>query len=312
MLEGMTFAGLDVTMDMVDAVEVYLNAIRNLSTEDYPYRWIEERLPISSIHPDMFGTPDFAAYSERDEHLIIGDAKFGWQTVEPGWQGRCYAIGKTAELEDLGFTISKITNFICQPQDTEQPVKIEVFDRKALKDFEKQLRKATKGNASKAGDWCKYCPRANVPGLCDTLDRYVREAIDPALSQPVGSFPATAEKLTAEECGALLDKQEVVGIWFKAVARFAKHLAMLGDTIPGYELVESKGHRKYKNPEDAERVLHGEFGDDIYEPRQLRSPKAIEDRWPRAKVLMKGTNDMPGLTVRPSLGQVFKKKGKEE
>jgi hypothetical protein len=144
------------------------------------------------------------------------------------------------------------------------------------------------------------------------LDRYVREAIDPALKQPVGSFPTLAEKMTAEECGALLDKQEAVGIWFKAVARFAKHLAILGDTIPGYELGESKGHRKYKNPEDAERVLHSEFGDDIYEARQLRSPKAIEDKWPRAKVLMNGTKDTAGLTVRPSLGQVLKKKGKEE
>lgn len=309
LLEDIEFHGLTPTTDMVEAAAVYVTAIRDLLDRDPSYNqmWIEDRVYMPSIHEEMSGQLDCAIFSELKEHLIIGDAKFGWELVEPGWQGRSYAIGKVAELEDLGYTISKITHFICQPADKHEPIKLEVLTREELRSHEKTLKKATKGKSIKAGDHCKYCPRAAVPGLCAALEGMATEAI-PNDMHSVQDFDEMIVEMTPQQVADVLDRQEAFKIWFAACANWAKRLLLLNTDVPGYYLHDGQGNRSYIDANVAEKVLLEKYGDGIYEARTLRSPAQIEKIWPNAKVLMNGHGDQPGLCTRPKTGYTLKRK----
>jgi hypothetical protein len=303
LLMDMSFAGLRVTTDMVEAADVYVNAIRDLMTRDPSYNMLDLELRVSmpEIHEDMEGTLDARLYSEAKKHLIVGDAKFGWKVVEAAgnWQLRSYAIGATQDLEDLGYEVERITCFICQPTDKFEPVKTVEYSRKDLKQFIRQMKQATKGNAVQAGDHCEYCQRAH---MCETLEAYVQEVVQEASQHDVGQYDAILATKSPEQIADILNRSEAVKVWFGAVAGWAKQIMLLGGDVPGYMLYDGQGNRRYIDAGNAEKVLKAKFGDDIYEPLVLRSPAQIENIWPAAKVVMKE------LTERPRSGLKLKRK----
>lgn len=300
LLMDMAFAGLTVTTDMVEAADVYVNAVREvLRNPDYGMLELEARVHMPTIHEDMYGTLDCRIFSERKKHLIIGDAKFGWERKDATtWQLRAYAVGACNDLEDQGYEVETITCFIVQPLDTFEQVKLVTYTRAEVKKFAAQMKKATKGNAIQAGTHCKYCQRAPV---CQALQDFSEEAFAPVVDD-VQDIRATVSNLTPAQINTILNRQEAVGIWFAAVAAYAKQLAMLGEKFEDWELSQGQGNRRYKDTNEAERLLLNRFGDGIYEPRVLRSPAQIEKIWPKAKVIMKE------LTERPKSGQVLKRK----
>lgn len=301
LLAEMSFHGLEVTDDMVDAAQVYVDHVRALQNVDPSYNqiWFESRVYIEDVDDDMYGTLDVALFSEAKRHLIVGDAKFGWEIklAEGNWQLRSYAIGKTRELEDLGYEVERITCFICQPPDEFNPIKTVEYTREQLHKFARFMKQAKKGNAVKAGDHCKRCRRAHI---CETFDRYVTETIDEALNNPVDEFNRLVTAKTPQEISDILKKQAAVNTWFAALSGWAKQIILLGGEIPDYELKAGKGNRVYTEPDVAEKTLLERYGEGIYAPRKVRSPAQIEKIWGKeAKVLLNGTKEEPGLTHRP-------------
>lgn len=304
------FHGVTVTTDMVEAADVYVDTVRELmKDETYNIMELESRVYVQEIHEDMYGTLDVRLFSEAKRHLIIGDAKFGWEIVEAAgnWQLRSYAIGAVRELEDQGYEIDTVTVFICQPADKEHPYKWTTYNRSELKGFAKTLRRATKGSTLKPGSWCRYCRRSTACTGPGSLDEYARGVLPYELHTPE-DFDDLIARQTPEKVAEILDRQEVVKIWFAAAAAWAKQLMILGRDVPGYCLRDSQGNRDYRDINASERVLHAEYGDDIYEPRVLRSPAQIEKVFPGAKILLNGTDEFPGLTHRPQYGQKLKKR----
>lgn len=299
LLQGKEFFGLPVTMEMVEAADVYVSYARELMADHrYQHRWFEERVYMPDIDEEMYGTLDFCVFSEQLRHVIIGDAKFGWNIRQPNiWQLRCYAVGKVRELEDLGFEVERITCFICQPSDEFEPVKDIDYTRKEVKSHARQLKKAKTGNAAVAGDHCKYCPRAH---FCSTLEDYVQEAIGGVENLSNKGMEAEIVRRTPEEVAEILDRRDAVKVWFGAVASWAEQLLLTEAVVPEYYMHTPLGHRAYRNPEEAEKILLEEFGQGIYEERKLRSPAKIEKIWKKdAKLLLNGDGDAPGLTHRP-------------
>lgn len=299
------FHNRDVTVPMVENASVYLRYVRETYI-DQGYEWyVEHHVEAPSIHEDCYGTTDFRAFSEAKKHLAMVDYKSGHTIIQPTtYQLAIYAYGEVETLLDMGYEIELISCVIVQPADEAEPVKEHHYSVKALRALARKLKEATKGSAAKAGDHCKYCPHAHY---CETLANYANEVLPGYMHAPE-DFNEMVAKLTPDMLAEILDRQAAVGIWFAAVANWATQLAILGTEIPGYELKEGQGHRRYSDAAHAESVLKAEFGDDIYEPRVLRSPAQIEDIWPKAKSLMKGRPGKPGLTYRPKLGQRLKRK----
>jgi hypothetical protein len=305
LLDDRTFHNRDVTVSMVENASVYVRHVRETYI-DRGYEWfVEHHVEAPGIHEDCYGTTDFRAFSEARKHLAMVDYKSGHTIVQPTtYQLAIYASGEVETLLDMGYDIQTISCVVVQPADVDDPIKEHRYDVKSLRKVARMLKEATKGNAAKAGEHCKYCPHAHY---CETLANYANEVL-PGPLHSKEDFDGMVTSLTPELLSEILDRQSVVGIWFAAVANWAAQLAMLGTEIPGYELKEGLGHRRYSDPATAESVLKAEFGDDIYEPRVLRSPAQIEDIWPKAKSLMKGRPGKPGLTHRPPLGPRLKRK----
>lgn len=310
LLSEKVFHGLTVTTDIAEAADVYVEVVQRFQRSDPSFNqiWVEDRVHIPSVHPDCYGTNDVSIFSEAQKHLMVGDAKFGFEDVQVGEQLWMYGDGKATELEDMGYEIDTITCFIVQPLDQYEPVKLKIYTRADIKAKMRALKKATKGNAAVAGDHCKYCPRAAVPGLCETLERFALEGNEPAMSGNPGAFDDILTSKTPQEIADILNRQEAMKIWFAAAANWAKQLILLKTDVPGYELRDGEGNRAYRDVNQAEKVLLNVFGDGIYEPRNLRSPAQIEKIWPRAKVYMNGTNEFPGLCERPRSGLKLKRK----
>lgn len=308
LLNEMKFHGLSVTPDMVDAVDFYVSTVNEyLAVDPEAQFWLEDRVYMEEVSPDMYGNLDCAIYRERTAHLIIGDGKYGYETVEAvdNWQLRCYALGKTAELENQGFKVEKITCFIAQPADDRKPLKEVEYDRRDLVAFTRILKRAIKGKAAEAGDHCKYCPRAHI---CPTLEQHVNEVASEAVERNPAAFDQLVTMRTPEEIARILHRQGAYKIWFAAVSGYAKQLLILGHDVPGWCLKESWGNRVYKDANEAEKILNNLYGNGIYEPRVLRSPAQIEKVWPDAKDLMAGTVSRSGLTERPYNGKTLKRK----
>lgn len=306
MLEERQFHKRDITADMAANVFIYWRFARGI-IELGDYEWyVEHHIEAPKIHEDCEGTADFRAFSEFRKHLIIADYKSGYLDVPDGgkYQLGIYANGELDLLEDLGYEVERISLIIVQPLNKEQPITQTDYTPKELRNIAQELRRATKQNNAVAGTHCRYCVHAPY---CDVLAAYANEALPNNIHGPQ-DFKDLATILTAEQCAEILDRQETVGIWFKAVSAWAQQLITLGETIPGWHLTPGKGNRRYRDAAQAEKVLREHFGDDIYEPRELRSPAQIEAVWPKAKVLLNGKKGQPGLTYRPEIGQTLTRK----
>lgn len=296
LLDDRQFHKRDVTVGMVDSVSVYVDFCREFIDQGYEF-FVEHRVTAHKIHEDCEGTADFRAFSEFRKHLVIVDYKSGYVYVDPKtYQGAIYAAGEMETLLDMGYEIETISVYIVQPLHKGEPIRKHDYDVKSLRKVARLLRLATQGNATKAGEHCEYCPHAHY---CLALALYANEVLPNELHGPE-DFDGMVTALTPEQVVEILDRQKTVKIWFAAVAKWAAQLIKLGEDLGDYEMRASEGHRRYRDVAEAERVLHEEFGDDIYEPRELRSPAQIENIWPKARSLMNGRPGKPGLTYRPN------------
>lgn len=286
-LEGETFCNIPFTIDMAEMTGVYVTACLGLIDQGYEY-YIEQRVEASQIHEDCFGTVDFGAHHEAKRHVIAADFKSGSQLVYPDTlQAAIYLIG-CVELFNIDNPQDyKFTAAIVQPTDKDEPVKLKDYTWKELCKIGHMLKRATTQNNAKAGDHCKYCPHA---GVCEVLDAHANEVLPYELHDKE-DFPALIQSRTPEQIAEILDRKEAVNIWFGAVAAYAYHSILLGTDIPGYEVRESRSNRFYANPAAAEKKLHDLKGDDIYEPRVLKSPAQIEKVWPALKPVVKELTD---------------------
>lgn len=290
-LDGEVFAGLPFTIAMAEAVTFYVEWARKLIDVDGYEYFIEERLEVPEIHEDCSGTTDAMLWSERNRHLIIGDYKSGWETVEPdSYQFAIYGKGGFRYLKERGIQIDRISCAVIQPLDKAEPVKWKHYTPRELDAVIAKLKRATKQNNAKAGDHCKYCPHAAV---CETLDAYVAEVTDETKTD--------VQTLAPDRVAMILDRQQTVTNFYKSVANYGAQLIAMKINVPGWELRDSLSDRFWINEADAEKRLKQNYGGDIYEPRKMRSPAQMETVFPGAKALVKE------LTNRTPTGVKLKK-----
>lgn len=258
----------EIDDEMVEGVQVYVDTVRSFIADGDDVE-IECKLDLTHIDGMEFGTGDFLRYRASEKHLVICDLKYGKGVpveVKRNEQLLTYADGTAKRFHNRG--LDKITMVIVQPrcpppkedsdvvwlndEGTARSWTIDVPDlvefRFDLTDAAAKTREAEcwEGAAdfyqrfTTAGDHCKFCRAATT---CQTLKKFsLAEA-----ELEFGDTPPSVSEMEAEAISQVLGKAGVLKDWIKRVEERAHALALEGAPPPGFKLVHSTSHRKFKD-----------------------------------------------------------------
>jgi hypothetical protein len=223
---GAQFNGFDVTQEMVDAVQVFLDKCREYMGEGWTY-FIEQRFSLQELDPPapMFGTADFAAYNAELGLLVIIDLKYGKGIVVSATgnpQLRYYALGVFYSLPGNP-PIDRIMMVIVQPRTMRgEAIKEDTIDLITLLDWSLALmdraRLALSGNGGMcAGPHCKFCKGS---GRCATEAAAAIEAAQDAF--------ANAPILE----GVIVTDDELIALAMEGPSSIAKAIGPPSDSLP--------------------------------------------------------------------------------
>lgn len=296
-----------VDEEMVDGVRLYVETVRGLIQEGDEYEF-EAKLDLRHIDGMEFGTGDFVRYRPATRHLAVVDLKYGRGVpvrVKRNEQLLTYAEGTATRFHNRG--VSEVQLVIVQPRcpapkededvewlspsGTARAWSLDVLD---LAEFRADLTHAASATLADdapriPGDHCRWCKAAPT---CDAL----REKSLAVAEMEFAVEPPKVADMDAEKIAALLPQVELLEIFAKAVKQRGHEIAS-ADGLPGYKLVHSTSHRKWKDEADAVKYLETvvELDEDqIYVEPKVRSPAQIE------KVLgAKRKAEIAGLIHKP-------------
>ncbi|WP_048647532.1 DUF2800 domain-containing protein [Nitratireductor soli] len=294
----------EITIDeeLVNSAQEYVDYCRQFMHPPVWY-WIEERFSLGDLNPpfDAGGTGDFVTYDEATQTLEIVDLKNGMGVVDvkDNPQLRTYGLGALLHHQDLDVETVKVT--IVQPRAPHKDGRIrsETFHVADLVAWTADLLKSMKrskqamdeyeaagGNSVKLDAWaekwltpgkCTFCP---AEGTCPALRK---GAMDVAavwfddLDQPrIGN---SALDTSPEALARDLDMIPMLEDWIKARRAYAHAQAETGVEIPGYQLSEKIGNRKWVDDPALAARLMAELGLDesaIYADPKLKSPAQMD------------------------------------
>lgn len=291
---GTSIEGYEVTEEMADAVQVYLDECRQFMSTEIGARdvWrIEQKFSLARLNPPapMFGTADFVSYSGRWRHLQVVDLKYGKGVAveaKGNKQLRYYALGALLAFEEArpGLLVDRVYMTIVQPR-AEHPeglVRTDVMEYDELLGFASELMDAARATLLpdaplSAGPHCRFC---RAKGLCPAqAEQAVALAQVDFMDAPAGEVVLPDPRLLPNaKLGEILSKIGPVEDYFAAVRAAVQHKLEAGEAVPGYKLVRKRATRQWAN-ERAVRTRLQElgYGDaDINEAPDLKSVAQIE------------------------------------
>lgn len=293
---------ITITEDLCEAGQVYVDYCRELIGQGAQY-WVEERFTLAELDPpfDAGGMGDFTAYLAKTKTLEIVDYKNGVGTVEAvkNMQERSYGLGALLKHPELAVEWVKTT--IVQPRafHRDGPVRSETIHVSELIEWTAELLDAMDrskqamdafdaagSNTVLLDEWteawlrpgkCTFCP---VEGSCPALRKNVLAAaavfFEPETDQPkIGN---SALDTSPEALARDLNMIPMLEDWIKARRALAHTTAENGIDLPGYQLVDKIGTRKWADPIktvqglEAEGVVHAH----LFEEPKLKSPAQME------------------------------------
>lgn len=297
---------IEVTEEMVEAVEVYLDAVIDLHVKYCADIKPEVRFHMPHIDPQAFGTCDAMLYATLDRIIVI-DYKHGQGhavEVENNYQLKYYALGAyyslPEDLRDIGY----VEMVIVQPRakHLDGPVRSCVITKAELLAFEVELKEAIArvraADASlQVGKWCTFCTARPVcPALRKDIEEKACLVFDKIEQEPLELPPVST--IEPERLAKLMENAALFRSWCDSVAALATALAEKGIEIPGYKMVDKYGNRRWINEKDVESAYSLELGDDLYN-KKLKSPAQLE------KVLKKRKDELTDYVEKPLTGRVL-------
>lgn len=231
---------------------------------------IEQRLDYSGWAPEGFGTGDCVIVGH--DRLEIIDFKYGKGVAveaEENPQMKLYALGAVEEF-DYGYFFDRIILTIYQPRIGNISSWGTTISELLHwgEDVVRPLAKiAWRGEgARKSGEWCKFC---KVKGDCPRL------AIDSASDFQQNP---NADGIDTDSLSRILQTLPLIKDWVKAIEDRSLKMALEGEEIPGWKLVEGRSVRKITDSEGAANALRGigASDDEIFRPRELRTLTDLE------------------------------------
>lgn len=303
--------GIGISMDMVEAVQVYLDVI---DEDIFKYKMkkadleIEKQFRLPHIHPDARGTND-ANLGVFLDRLIVYDFKYGKGVAvdaEENKQMMYYALGALS-----GGDYDTIECVIVQPRAPHRdgPVRRWTIHKSDLLAFGEQLKAHIVDTARPqaplvCGDHCQkyFCPALAIcPAVKQRVGEVAIGVFDEAPTGGVRTLP-TPESLTPAALKKLLDTVPIIDAYVKSVEEYALNLANNGGRVDGYKLVQKRAIRQWKD-EEAVKSRFGELSikrtETVISPAQMEAALKLEHSAKEAKLMV----DM--YTYKPDTGTVL-------
>ena len=254
--QGKVFNGYEADDEMVEAVQLYLDYVRNHKGEV----WIEQKVDFSPWVPGGFGTCDCLVI--KGDTATVIDLKFGKGVrvdAEDNPQAMLYALGALNEYEFLFDDIEHFTLSIVQPR-LDHISEHTISKDELLKFGEHAKERASEALQEDApfspGEkQCKFC---RAKDNCRALAEHSLQVAAEDFADVV--VPITLKdisRLSNEEVAALLPQLDNIANWIKALEAHALNKLEQGHEVPGYKLVAGRSIRKWADEEDAEKALRG-------------------------------------------------------
>lgn len=295
---------IEIDEELVNSAQEYVDYVADVSVCGIHPLWIEQKFDLSPLGTpfDAGGTADAVIYNPDEKLLEIVDLKNGMGVVDVNENPQLRTYGLGALLKHQGLDVERIRVTIVQPRAPHKDGRIrsETFhvadlvewtadllaamrrSKQAMDEFE-----AAKGNTVVLDEWnakwlkpgkCTFCP---VEGSCPALKRDAL-SVAKVWFDDMGDARLGNEALdtSPEALARDLDMIPMLEDWIKARRAFAHSQAETGVEIPGWQLADKIGNRKWGLP-DASIVaaLQNEAGmavDDIYAEPKLKSPAQLE------------------------------------
>ena len=305
----------EVDEEMAETAQMYVDYVRKTVIEAAPPKTnpadllhIEQHFSLADLNPPFQagGTADAVIYKPTIEELEVVDLKGGRGVVveaKGNPQLRTYALG--AMLANKGLKVKTVKVTIIQPRAPHKDGRIrsepfhvtDLFEwtvdlvdvmhrsRAAWEEYKLVLDGTMSLTAwevkwLKAGPHCKFCKRA---GKCSAQEQ---AALDVAqvwfddLDVPrIGNTP---DKMDPQKLATTLDMLDMVSEWINAVRAHAQEQAEMGVQIPGYQLVDKIGRRRWIDEEKTASTLLAKHGRDVVYEEKLRSPAQMEKKLGKA------------------------------
>lgn len=289
---GQFIDGIEVTEEMVEAVQVYVDTCREAAATATMPPMIETRITLERLNPpdNMFGTADYMVV--QGDTLCVIDLKYG-KGIAVGAEGnpqlKYYALGALYALPD-NIGIKRIKVMIVQPRAAGPAIKPAEYDIIELLEWSVELidraRAALEPNAEvNPGSWCRFCPATGVcPAQADKALKAAQNAftVEDGYSSEL-ELPQLSI-LTPVQMSILLRNASTIKTWITAIEDAAKTLVEMDpNAVPGWGLEPSKGTRQWIGEDSAAAKLK-EVGlpeDAIYK-KEIISPAQAEEALARA------------------------------
>lgn len=277
---GETIDGFFIDLEMLKAVSLYVNFVRDTFGDDFQ---IEQSLDMRPLIPGMWGTGDVTSWHEAQRKVSICDFKYGHVSVEveENPQLLSYALGVALRYHNRG--VEKVEIFIVQPRapHPDGPIRRYEIDVVDLYGFCIALQACAEAAEAAdaplhAGGHCRFCGAA---GFCPELRNRVYDAVGAMRMDGKIVSMADPKKYEPEELTKALDNRSMILDWLNALGSFAHAEAMRGRTPPGWKLIAKRSTRQWKDENGTVSALRivGLPEEDIFDI-SVRSPAQIEER----------------------------------
>jgi hypothetical protein len=269
-----------VTEEMAEAAQVYVDYVRG-RVETGAELLIEQKFDLGKLNPPgpMFGTADAVLWWPKTRTLEICDYKHGQGVVVEAVENSQFAYYALGAVLKLGKKPKLIRMTVAQPRAYHPagPVRSHEFTYEQLVDFKRELfaraELAMQDNAPlAAGDHCRWC---KVAAKCPERLRVASELAQSEFGVEVAVAPPKPELLTTEQLVGILQHKDAIEKWLEEVYSYAFKALERGEELPGYKLVDKRSSRKWKDEEEAERVVGNLLGEEAY-TRKFVSPAQAE------------------------------------
>lgn len=228
--------------EMLTHTDTYLDYIKEL-TLGYlvkPYLAVEQKLDLSELVPEAFGTADCVIVG--GDTLDIVDFKYGKGVpvdAEGNAQMRLYAWGALMRYRAL-YDIQTIRMSIVQPRlnsiTTAEMARDDLLNWAAFEVRPKAKTAYDGAGEYAAGEWCRFC---KAKAVCRARASQYLE-LEPEAAKCV-------DELSPAEIGDILFRAEGLQAWVDALKDHALREGLAGNNIPGWKVVEGRGVRAFDN-----------------------------------------------------------------
>lgn len=253
-LIGEKFNGIEVTQEMADAAQQYIDYVKGFSGEHF----YEVRVDYSAYVPEGFGTSDTIILQPKQKTMRVIDLKYGKGVqvfADNNSQGMLYALGA---YEDYGmiYDIDTIVIAIVQPRlDHIDEWEISVADLLEWAETVKEQARlcltddAPRVPGEKQCTFCKFKPRCpEQKEMAEKALMVMFEDVSPATVQNV-------DALTDEHLALVMSHKKLIEGWLSSVEKHITERLQQGENFDGYKLVEGRSLRQWQDEEQAQKVL---------------------------------------------------------